>query len=55
MTTDQVTVAILGGGSWGTTFAKVLAEAAQGRNESITIRYGLADQNRRGYQHQPHQ
>src|SRR5699024_9075482 len=30
MTTNQVTVAILGGGSWGTTFAKVLAEAAQG-------------------------
>lgn len=38
MTTDQVTVAILGGGSWGTTFAKVLAEAAQDRDEPITIR-----------------
>src|SRR5699024_7384986 len=38
MTTDQVTVAILGAGSWGTTFAKVLADAAAFRNEDITIR-----------------
>ncbi|MDN5703821.1 MAG: NAD(P)H-dependent glycerol-3-phosphate dehydrogenase [Yaniella sp.] len=38
MTTDQVTVAILGAGSWGTTFAKVLADAAAFREEDITIR-----------------
>lgn len=38
MTTDHVTVAILGAGSWGTTFAKVLADAAQERDETITIR-----------------
>lgn len=38
MTTDHVTVAILGAGSWGTTFAKVLADAAQERDEAITIR-----------------
>src|SRR5699024_6356639 len=38
MTTDHVTVAILGAGSWGTTFAKVLADAAQQRQEHITIR-----------------
>ncbi|HEY4577144.1 MAG TPA: glycerol-3-phosphate dehydrogenase, partial [Yaniella sp.] len=38
MTTDHVTVAILGAGSWGTTFAKVLADAAQERNETINIR-----------------
>lgn len=38
MTTDHVTVAILGAGSWGTTFAKVLADAAADRDEEITIR-----------------
>lgn len=38
MTTDHVTVAILGAGSWGTTFAKVLADAAAYRGEDITIR-----------------
>ena len=38
MTTDHVTVAILGAGSWGTTFAKVLADAAIERDEAITIR-----------------
>ena len=38
MTTDHVTVAILGAGSWGTTFAKVLADAAQERGETIDIR-----------------
>lgn len=38
MTTDHVTVAILGAGSWGTTFAKVLADAAAERDEDITIR-----------------
>lgn len=38
MTTDHVTVAILGAGSWGTTFAKVLADAAQQREETIDIR-----------------
>lgn len=38
MTTDHVTVAILGAGSWGTTFAKVLADAAQERDETIDIR-----------------
>lgn len=38
MTTDQVTVAILGAGSWGATFAKVLADAAHYREEEITIR-----------------
>src|SRR5690625_7737092 len=38
MTTDHVTVAILGAGSWGTTFAKVLADAAQERDDTITIR-----------------
>lgn len=38
MTTAQVTVAILGAGSWGTTFAKVLADAAAYRGEDITIR-----------------
>src|SRR5699024_6493425 len=38
MTTDQVTVAILGAGSWGTTFAKDLADAAAFREEDITIR-----------------
>ena len=38
MTTDHVTVAILGAGSWGTTFAKVLADAAQERDETINIR-----------------
>jgi len=38
MTTDHVTVAILGAGSWGTTFAKVLADAATEREETIDIR-----------------
>src|SRR5699024_10343351 len=38
MTTDDVTVAILGAGSWGTTFAKVLADAATERDEAIDIR-----------------
>ena len=38
MTTDHVTVAILGAGSWGTTFAKVLADAALERGETIDIR-----------------
>lgn len=38
MTTDHVTVAILGAGSWGTTFAKVLADAATERDETIDIR-----------------
>lgn len=38
MTTDHVTVAILGAGSWGTTFAKVLADAAHERDETIDIR-----------------
>ncbi len=38
MTTDHVTVAILGAGSWGTTFAKVLADAANERGETIEIR-----------------
>lgn len=38
MTTDHVTVAILGAGSWGTTFAKVLADAATERDEIIDIR-----------------
>ncbi|GAA4119592.1 NAD(P)H-dependent glycerol-3-phosphate dehydrogenase [Enteractinococcus coprophilus] len=38
MTTDHVTVAILGAGSWGTTFAKVLADAAIEREETINIR-----------------
>src|SRR5690625_7643995 len=38
MTTDDVTVAILGAGSWGTTFAKVLADAARERDELIDIR-----------------
>lgn len=38
MTTDHVTVAILGAGSWGTTFAKVLADAATEREEAIDIR-----------------
>ena len=38
MTTDHVTVAILGAGSWGTTFAKVLADAAHERGETIDIR-----------------
>src|SRR5690625_1411977 len=38
MTTDHVTVAILGAESWGTTFAKVLADAAHERDETINIR-----------------
>ncbi|WHS35113.1 NAD(P)H-dependent glycerol-3-phosphate dehydrogenase [Auritidibacter ignavus] len=36
--TQAVTVAILGSGSWGTTFAKVLADAAEERGEEVTVR-----------------